>query len=56
MPGELGNEDEQQGAGYYEHRYRSNGDDPPTDPDTQSPKPKGDMVLRVIKLVRNQEV
>lgn len=26
MPGELGNEDEQQGVGYYEHRYRQNPD------------------------------
>lgn len=31
MPGELGNENEQQQVGYYEHRYPTN-DDANTDP------------------------
>ena len=30
MPGELGNEEEQLGAGYYEHRYKQDPD--PNDP------------------------
>ena len=42
MPGELGNEEEQQGVGYYEHRFS-----PDDDPNTLPPGPISDMRKRV---------
>jgi hypothetical protein len=55
MPGELGNEMESKDVGMYEHRYRSNGDDVPVDPDSQGPIPSTKMIVNVLKLVRNQD-
>lgn len=53
MPGELGNEDEQQGVGYYEHRYS-----PDDDPNSEPPGQIGDMRKKpsqhsVLKVLRN---
>ena len=42
MPGELGNEEEQPGVGYYEHRY-SPDDDPSIAPRSET----GDMKRQV---------
>ena len=53
MPGELGNEEEQQSVGYYEHRYQPRIDDYPSP--EQKKKPKLDMILNVIKLMGDQE-
>lgn len=44
MPGELGNEEEQLGVGYYEHRYKQ---DP--DPNNPSEERFEDLVDRVSK-------
>jgi hypothetical protein len=56
MPGELGNESDQQSAGYRENMYKTRGEegDGPIDPGKQN-KPKSEAVLRVIKLLRKQE-
>lgn len=52
MPGELGNEDEQQQVGYYEHRY-SPDDDPCTEPpgtiEDMKKKPSNSSVMRVLR-------
>jgi hypothetical protein len=53
MPGELGNEDEQQGVGYYEHRTA-----PDDDPNTNPPGTIEDMRKKlpnrsVMKVLRN---
>jgi len=53
MPGELGNEEDQQGVGYYEHRYSP--DNPEVHPDNSDEKPRGAQILRVIKKMREQE-
>jgi len=57
MPGELGNEDEQQSAGYRENMYKTRGEmgDGPVDIENENPKPKGKTILKVLKLLRNQE-
>ena len=52
MPGELGNEEEQQGVGYYEHRY-SPDDDPCTEPSgdigDMKKRPSNGSVMRVLR-------
>jgi hypothetical protein len=57
MPGELGNEVEQQSAGYRENQYKTRGEmgDGPIDPEKQeTPKPKSNTIIQVLKLVREQ--
>lgn len=58
MPGELGNEEEQQGVGYYEHRSSPDGD-PCTEPNgtigDMKKKPPNGSVMRVLrKFTENQ--
>ena len=58
MPGELGNEEEQQGVGYYEHRF-SPDVDPCTEPNgtigDMKKKPPNGSVMRVLrKFTENQ--
>jgi hypothetical protein len=52
MPGELGNEDEQQGVGYYEHRYAPD-DDPNMPPrgtiEDMRKKTKPTSVMKVLR-------
>lgn len=52
MPGELGNEDEQAGVGYYEHRYSP--DETPNSPPMgpigeMRPKPSQKSVMKVLR-------
>jgi hypothetical protein len=48
MPGELGDEETQQGVGYYERRYVQTGEwnDPPPD---KKNKPRSSMIMSVLK-------
>lgn len=55
MPGEKGDEIESPQSGYGEKLYRSQGDDPPLDPDSQSSLPNSKMIMNVLKLVRCQD-
>ena len=57
MPGELGNEVEQQSCGYRENMYKTRGEmgDGPVNQEKENPKPKGSTILQVLKLVREQE-
>jgi hypothetical protein len=54
VPGELGNEEEGMNVGYYEHRYKQDGE-PMCDPDTRKhpveleTRPNSKMVMNVIK-------
>ena len=55
MPGELGNEEQQQAVGHYERRYVNTGEwnDPPIDP--KKKKPRSEMVLSVLdKFVKDE--
>jgi hypothetical protein len=57
MPGEIGNEEESQQVGYYEHRYPQTGkfeDDPTYVPDENDPKKKQLQKDRIIKNMRNK--
>lgn len=56
MPGELGDEEQQQQAGYYEHRYVPCGD-----PNVPTPgivdawddtRPRGSVLIRIMKKVQ----
>lgn len=59
MPGELGNEDEQQQVGYYEHRYVPCGDPnipPPGIVDSwEGTKPRGSVLMRIMKKVKDDK-
>lgn len=52
MPGELGNEEEQQGVGYYEHRYAPDDDpntEPPGDIESMRKRPNNKSVMKVLR-------
>lgn len=59
MPGELGNEEEQQGMGYREHLYKQDGEWMDEVPDKkrmwEETQPNSPLVMRVIKLHQKEQ-